>query len=386
MQFGRNDRATRRRVTLVAATLVTTIAGALSITGAAGAAAKPAAASSPYSSYYSQLSSDEALAHSGDSISEAGSTLFQPLWGVWADSKPLGLTINSAGGGSGAGKTDAETNTIQIGAADFPRFPSDPSTFVSVPVLVSAQEVIYNVPGVSKSTHIKLNASILNGIYSGSITSWNAKAIQSVNKGVSLPSTPIIPIYRTGSTGDSFLFTSYINAGDDTSFVASSGPSPAPSWPKVAAALGEGSSATVASGCEATPGCIAYEGSSFLRGLTVNASIGIAELQNGDGNYVNINNTNILNEMNSVVHLGGSNLTPLIYAKNKAAKSGWPIVAFEYALVNNNVSNANDVKAVLAWAMDPRNGSDTTNLSPFFFHPLPPAELARALSVLSGLN
>lgn len=393
MQFARSDRASegvsRRRGTMMAITLAASLLGTLSFTASAFASAKPAARTpkkvSPYHSYFSQLTAAEQGATAGDTVTEAGSTLFEPLFAVWGDDHPLGLTIDSAGGGSGGGKTDAEDNTIQIGASDAPRFTTDPSTFVNIPVVVSAQEIIYNVPGLSKSTHLKLNPTILNGMYTGAIDNWDNAAIKSLNPGVTLPNQAIVPIHRTGSTGDSYLFSSYLYLGDTDAFVASTGPSESPTWPNVASALAEGSNGTVESACEETAGCIAYLGSSYLRSAEASSSLGTAMLLNGAGNYVNINVTNIKNEVADVPRIPASGSVSLVYEKH--AKFGWPIVNFEYAFVNTSpgVSHPADVKALLAWAMDPRKGATVANLSPFFFQPLPPKAIGVALALLKSI-
>jgi phosphate transport system substrate-binding protein len=61
-----------------------------------------------------------------------------------------------------------------------------------------------------KITNLNLNSSVLAGIFSGAISSWNAPAIQSLNSGVLLPNTPIVMVYRTDASGDNFIFSDYL--------------------------------------------------------------------------------------------------------------------------------------------------------------------------------
>lgn len=59
-------------------------------------------------------------------------------------------------------------------------------------------------------TSLHLNASVMAGIFSGAITSWNDPAIQTLNPGVNLPNSPIIVVYRSDASGDNFIFSDYL--------------------------------------------------------------------------------------------------------------------------------------------------------------------------------
>ncbi|HEY3977065.1 MAG TPA: substrate-binding domain-containing protein [Streptosporangiaceae bacterium] len=83
-----------------------------------------------------------------------------------------------------------------------------------MPLVVSAQQVDYHVPGLPPGTHLRLNAAVLAGMYSGSITAWNDPALAALNPGVRLPGTAVVPVHRSDASGDTFLFTSYLAAGD----------------------------------------------------------------------------------------------------------------------------------------------------------------------------
>jgi phosphate transport system substrate-binding protein len=75
--------------------------------------------------------------------------------------------------------------------------------------------------------------------------------------------------------------------------------------------------------------------------------------------------------------------------KSKAAKCGYPIVNFEYAIVQPNQSNANTasaIKALLAWGMDTTGGSKSSFLAPLYFQPLPAGALQVAINLLKSIN
>jgi phosphate transport system substrate-binding protein len=194
-----------------------------------------------------------APAKTPETITETGSSLLYPLMGTWtsayqkqfttspSSSTPI-VTIETGSTGSGTGITDASTGTINIGASDAYLSSSD-------------------LPTVKKP--LKLDATVLTEMYSGKITKWNDPAIAALNPGVSLPAIPVVPLHRADSSGDTFLFTSYLNAQDSTGW-SSSNVGTSISWPNVSGALAETGNGGMVTGCQATKGCIAYIGISYL--------------------------------------------------------------------------------------------------------------------------
>ncbi len=83
---------------------------------------------------------------------------------------------------------------------------------INVPLVVSAQQVDYNIPGLGAGVHVRLDGAVLAEMYSGSVTQWNDPAIAVLNPGVRLPATAVVPLHRSDSSGDTFLFSSYLTA------------------------------------------------------------------------------------------------------------------------------------------------------------------------------
>ena len=69
-------------------------------------------------------------------------------------------------------------------------------------------------------TPLKLNGTVLAKIYDGKITNWNDTAIAALNQGVTLPNLAITTLHRADSSGDTFLFTRYLNAQDPTDWAS----------------------------------------------------------------------------------------------------------------------------------------------------------------------
>ena len=95
-----------------------------------------------------------ALSASDTTITETGSTLLYPLARTWAAAyhqQYPGVTVTTAGTGSGAGIEDASDGKADIGASDAYLSSGDLVTnprLLNIPLAVSAQTVIYHVPGL----------------------------------------------------------------------------------------------------------------------------------------------------------------------------------------------------------------------------------------------
>jgi phosphate transport system substrate-binding protein len=344
-----------------------------------------------------QLSSFEALSTAGFSppLTEAGSSLFYPLWEEWSGSTSPAppVAVHPGAGGSGLGQSEAESGTINIGASDgfLPAATiTGPPAVLNIPVVVSAQGIVYNLPGLSSTNHLELNATVLNNIYAGKIVWWNAKAIRALNPKVKLPHQKIIPVRRLDSSGDTFIFTSYLYYGDPTSFTDALG-GPAlfySTWPSVAAELAESGNSGIEAALKANEYSVGYLGVSYLPGAeTGNPVLGVAELENGSGHYVLPTVGTIENEVRAYPTVPADGALSLI--DSTSAPYGYPIVNFEYAIVLENqpsTAAANAIKAELAWGMDPRYGASKQFISPVGFKSLPLNALAVAINLLNQIT
>lgn len=81
---------------------------------------------------------------------------------------------------------------------------------VNIPLAISAQTVNYNIPGLNDGG-LKLDGPTLAGIYDGRITEWDAAPIAVLNPHVELPHQPIVPIRRSDASGDTFIFTQFLD-------------------------------------------------------------------------------------------------------------------------------------------------------------------------------
>jgi phosphate transport system substrate-binding protein len=312
-------------------------------------------------------------------VTETGSTLLYPLMGAWTEAyqkqfttssgSPL-VTIETGGTGSGTGISDAANGTVDIGASDAYLSSSDMTTYPTlknIAVAISAQQINYNLPTVK--TPLKLDAAVLVGMYSGKITKWNDSAIASLNPGVTLPDIPVVPLHRADGSGDTFLFTSYLNDQDPSGWPTSAVGTTV-SWPSVTGALAEEGNGGMVSGCGATKGCIAYIGISYSS-KTEAAGLGQAELKNGAGQFEAPTPTTISAEANALT--GKTPASETLSMINADVPGGYPIINYEYAIVNDKQTNgtvAEDIRAFLYWTVH-TGQSGTSYLDAVDFQPLP---------------
>ena len=150
-------------------------------------------------------------------VTEAGSTLLEPMVDIWGPAYTSNVnshvTLSPAGGGSGAGQSESEGGTIDIGASD--AYTASNLGVVDIPVAISSQLVVYNLGASFANIHVNLNGTIVAEIYNGTITSWtdpmilHAQNHKVVGDLLNLTTTTITPIVRSDASGDTNLISTY---------------------------------------------------------------------------------------------------------------------------------------------------------------------------------
>jgi phosphate transport system substrate-binding protein len=309
-------------------------------------------------------------------IAETGSSLLYPLMKSWAagyQRQTPGVTVTTASTSSGTGIAAASAGTAAIGASDAYLSSGDvvkKPALRNIPLAVSAQTVVYNLPSLGASSHVRLNGTLLAGIYDGTITMWNDPAITAVNPGLTLPPIKIVPVHRNDSSGDTFLFTSYLST-QDASWNAKASYGTTVSWPAVPAAEQEKGSINMLHACEAAPGCVAYNGISYLSQAKA-GGLGEAELGNAAGQYTLPDGATIQASLGAFVSLTPPSET--ISMIDGPAAAGYPIVNYEYAVVSTQQPDsaaASAIRAFLRWVITA--GNKASYVDPVGFQPLPAA-------------
>ena len=69
--------------------------------------------------------------------------------------------------------------------------------------------MVYNLEGVEG---LQLSPATIAGIFTGTITTWDAPQIAEENPDATLPATAIVPVHRSDDSGTTDNFTDYLSA------------------------------------------------------------------------------------------------------------------------------------------------------------------------------
>jgi phosphate transport system substrate-binding protein len=148
-------------------------------------------------------------------ITGAGATFPAPVYSAWGEAAKAGagIELNYQAIGSGGGQNQILNRTVDFGASDAPMAPEklESGRLLQFPTVMGAVVPIVNIPGI-KPGELKLTDELLAAIYLGKISKWNDPKLVELNKGITLPTTAIAPVYRADGSGTTFVFTSYLSA------------------------------------------------------------------------------------------------------------------------------------------------------------------------------
>jgi phosphate transport system substrate-binding protein len=323
------------------------------------------------------------IAHAADvALSETGSTLLFPLFQAWIGGYKgvaSDVTITAAATGSGAGEKAALDGTVRIGASDAylsDRVAQQNPQMLDIPVAISAQTINYNVPSLN-GAHLKIDGPTLGAIYTGAIKQWDDPAIKAMNPDVTLPHQGIIPVRRADGSGDTFIFTQFLDFSTET-WENNPGYGTDITWPSVGAEKAATGNQGVVKMLADTPYSIGYVGISYA-GEIAKAGLGTAMVKSQDGRF-------LLPTSQSIAD-AAAELDPrtppyerisLIFAPGD---NSYPLINYEYAVVSKaqpNIATAHALRHFLEWAIAATGGNSKSYLAPVGFIALP--DFIRGLS------
>ena len=249
-----------------------------------------------------------------------------------------GVTVNYDSVGSGTGREDLYGGKILIAGSDSP-VPSKETadlkgrSILYFPVQIGPIAIAYNVSGVS---NLKLNASVLSGIFQGTITTWNNSAIAALNPGVTLPSSPISVVVRSDSSGTTQNFSEYLVKAAPTWKLSSASTIKFPSSFRA-----EDGGSAVASTVKSTPDSIGYVDFSTASASNLNA----ASILNEAGDYVAPSTAGATAAAATVTP--ASDLT--FVTVDAPGATSYPITYQSWDIVYTQQPNANDVALIKAY-------------------------------------
>ena len=308
-------------------------------------------------------------------IQISGSTELIPLVDLWirdySPSNPA-VSISAKPTGSGAGIEQVISGAVQIGLSD--AYMSDEQAeqnpqIAHIPLAIAALNIVYNLPE-AKGTSLKLDGPTLAGIYSGKLTQWDALSIKTLNPGAPLPHRTIVPIRRSDESGDTFIFTQFLQFSAP-GWEDEVGSGTTVEWPKVAGERTAVGNAGMVQALATTPYSVGYAGISFADEIA-KGGLETARVGNQDGEF--------LLPTAATINVAASELdtrTPaderlsLVFAPGQ---NSYPLINYEYAVVSTRQPNPEVAKAMrdfLLWSGSPVGGNAARYLDAVHFVPIP---------------
>jgi phosphate transport system substrate-binding protein len=191
-----------------------------------------------------------------------------------------GITVNYHGIGSGKGRAALAANTVNFAGSDSPIPPTEEASFkgkkvLYFPLATGPVTLSYHLSGVPR---LQLSAPVIAGIFDGRIKTWDDRAIEADNPGVTLPATPITLVVRSDSSGTTANFTQFLVEAVGSAWPL--GTSSTVTWP--AGSHSAKGNSGIAQVVKSTPGAIGYVDYATAKG----AGLTFASVKNKDGNYV----------------------------------------------------------------------------------------------------
>lgn len=310
------------------------------------------------------------ISHSGPLMTITGSSMLYPLETAWARSYEKshpGSKVDVSATGSGMGYREAFLGDVSIGASDAYETKNIKKQYpgmVSIPVAMEDVEIIYNLPGISRKIHLRLDGDTLSRIFLGKISYWDDKHILADNPGQPLPHKKIEVITRSDASGTTFVLTDYLSR-TSPEWRSDVGRDMAPHW-----AVGKGLYGSEATSREVlgTKWSIGYTGHDWVKRLGLSS----AALKNHDGYFVS-------GSVKTITDAGRNALRLNPDAKDfdrsivfwVPGKTVYPASNFEYWVVNPHLDSESmrDVRHLIHWVLD--SGQAPSMMQPAGFAPIP---------------
>jgi phosphate transport system substrate-binding protein len=242
-----------------------------------------------------------------------------------------GAEINYTGSGSGAGIQAFIAGTADFAGSDSALKAGDEQTkadarcktgkAINLPMVTGPIAVAYNLDGVKD---LQLKPATIAKIFAGAIKTWDAADIKADNPSATLPSTPILAVHRSDSSGTTENFTKFLAATAKTDWTFGSDKV----W-KAPGGQAEKGSDGVSAGVKKAAGAVGYVEWSFAQ----TNSLSMAKVGNGNGEFAALTGESAGKTVAGATVAGTGNDLKLSidYATKEAG--AYPIVLVTYEIV-----------------------------------------------------
>jgi phosphate transport system substrate-binding protein len=240
--------------------------------------------------------------------------------------------------GSGGGIKQITAKTVDFGASDLPLKPEelDKNGLQQFTMVMGGVVPVINLQGIAPG-QLKLDGSVLAGMYLGTITKWNDKAIAALNPGVNLPDKAVATVHRSDGSGTNFIFTHYLSSVD-ADFKAKVGENTSVEFP---GGLGGKGNEGVAALTTRTDGAIGYVEYAYA----LQNKMTYAQLKNKDGTFVSPNAASF----QAAAANADWSKAPGFYLllTDQPGKESWPITGATFILMHKQQAKAETAREVL---------------------------------------
>lgn len=361
---GRGPRKGVVRASLIAALGI----GLAACSSSSSPPATTAAGGSISSGNSSYLSAD--LKAPSGTLNASGSTFVQPFFNAaffaYTGKNP-GLKVNYQGVGSGAGITAFQAGTVNFAASDVPmsasdlaKVPASAGPVIQIPDILGGVSISYDLPGVT--TRLRFDAATLAGVFDGTIKTWNAPQIKSLNPGVTLPSNAITPEVRADSSGTTYIFSDYLTTAAPS--VWTLGASKTIAWPSTAVQTPKNSG--VAASIKSTPYSIGYVELDYA----IANHFTYAAIKNSAGNFVVPTPTTVAADADQRTTVSPTSFSIV----DEPGATSYPIAGYSWSILLKHQTNATtgaQIVKLLDWTTHTGGGQDLA--ASLYYVALPPA-------------
>ncbi len=276
------------------------------------------------------------------SLNGAGATFPYPIYSKWFDQyqkRQPDIQINYQSIGSGGGIRQLLAGTVDFGASDGP-MTDEQLAQANVPVLhfptvLGAVVPTYNLPGITGS--VRFTPQALAGIFLGTITKWNDRALAGANPELPLPAADIVVVHRSDGSGTSYVFTDYLSKVSPQ-WQKTVGRHTAVKWP---VGLGGKGNEGVAGLVQQTPNSIGYVELIYA----VQNKLAYGPVQNAAGTFVRA-------DLASVTAAAASTPMPAdfrVSITNANSANAYPIASFTWLLIPARIPDGAKQQALVGF-------------------------------------
>ncbi len=274
------------------------------------------------------------------SFEGAGASFPYPVYHQWSQEyfELTGVKVNYQSIGSGGGIARIKSRSVDFGGSDVPLERDELTKFnlIQFPMVVGGVVPVVNLRGVEKG-RLKLTPGLLADIFLGKVKRWNDQRIIDINPDLELPDESITPLYRTESSGTTWIFTTYLNRVSGE-WRAEVGQGKAVKFP-----VGEGGKGNegVAAAVRRQSGSIGYVEFTYAQKNKLKYVL----LENSSGKFVAPTQESFMDAAASAdwEHTPGYNLILV----DQPGKYSWPITGASFILLPKDQKDPDKIKELL---------------------------------------